>query len=215
MEKKQTLRCFFPTVAWIKPSKKRARFYPQFPPARISLSLYYGIRGTNRNGVFSEHGAYGKYGNPRKTRGFPHFPQARKQAARRGLNMLNLSSSGDHQQQMLFIFRGHDHTLSTLFLGPRNGEHLQASVAKLGNGCDFEDSAPRSGARNLARGTRFLRTPGTMVGRDPHPARVRGLLATLAACRRSCGVLTRGCAALNPWLISSHPFGVSFATETS
>jgi hypothetical protein len=36
--KKQNAALLFSTVAWIKPSEKRARFYPQFPQARRRLT---------------------------------------------------------------------------------------------------------------------------------------------------------------------------------
>ncbi|PYS34359.1 MAG: YajQ family cyclic di-GMP-binding protein [Acidobacteria bacterium] len=42
--------------------------------------------------------------------------------------------------------------------------------------------APRSGARRLARGTRFLRTPGIETHQESHPGRVRGVRDTLLGC---------------------------------
>src|ERR1700721_486537 len=74
--------------------------------------------------------------------------------------------------------------------------------------------APRSGASKLARGTRFLRTPGkAAVTRNPHPERARGLPARFQRAGRA-GCLNQGLRCAYPWLISRHPFGVSFKTET-
>src|SRR5206468_9997108 len=66
--------------------------------------------------------------------------------------------------------------------------------------------APRSGARKLARGTRFSRTPGIRRQlRNLHPEGVSRTPRTLSGCGCSWFSTTGGCArsrSLNPRLIS-------------
>src|SRR5206468_6150986 len=77
---------------------------------------------------------------------------------------------------------------------------------------EIDAAAPRSGARRLARGTRFLRTPGIRRQlRNPHPEGVSRTPRTLSRVRLFWFQTTGGCArsrSLNPRLISRHASGV-------
>src|SRR5215510_615942 len=85
-------------------------------------------------------------------------------------------------------------------------------------GCDgkvwyVNQNAPRSGARNLARGTRFLRTPGKKTPLNVRtPDGVRGIRDTPSGCvsffQYTIQVYAKNAYA---WLISQHASGVQMS----
>src|SRR5439155_18696465 len=78
------------------------------------------------------------------------------------------------------------------------------SVAK-----ETDASAPRSGARRLARGTRFLRTPGTHEPRiAPRQGCEEAATPFQGADSRVVGVFQGYAKNAYPWLISQHRFAV-------
>jgi len=107
-KKSKPLRCFFPTVAWIKPSEKRARFYPQFPQARISIRYIWNYREQIGTGSSEYMGLMESMEIRERTRGLPHFPQARKQRSPRAEHARQSESAAIVDKNCYLFFRGND-----------------------------------------------------------------------------------------------------------
>jgi len=93
--------------------------------------------------------------------------------------------------------------------------NLNRADGVAGGPSHLEEKRTAERCQEISPVTRFSRTPG-MTDVCVETRALKGREASHASSVRTDAIFSsRSFASLNPWLSSGHPFGVSFATETS